>query len=280
MNYTDPNGMYPDSWQRPGETAVAYSIRMNSPELYKMMYSDGGGGGSGGWSYVDDGVALSNYISNWGISGGGRMHISTGKSEVGVLFSEITIYANNKEPIHWRANGLLNAGWYNLSAISQSQLGTAQSSKDGTWYGDTWDWAKEHFYAGAEGEITYGVQLAATLKNGLGVNVSPVHEVVAQGSINNKGRIVTVDRGDKMKIWDFGAAYYVGVNYSQTIDYSNSYSGVKTNNISIGVFGVVGVTLNFSDSWNFIDGYGGIDISGKVATGWGASGAIKFGFEF
>ena len=48
-NYIDPNGMYPDSWQRPGETAVAYNIRMNSPELYNMMYSDGGGGSGGGF---------------------------------------------------------------------------------------------------------------------------------------------------------------------------------------------------------------------------------------
>ena len=49
MNFIDPDGMYPDSWQRPGETAVAYSIRMNSPELYNMMYSDGGGGSGGGF---------------------------------------------------------------------------------------------------------------------------------------------------------------------------------------------------------------------------------------
>ena len=62
MNFIDPNGMYPDSWQRPGETAVAYSIRMNSPELYNMMYSDGGGGAGGlSWNYVVNSVLSGNF---------------------------------------------------------------------------------------------------------------------------------------------------------------------------------------------------------------------------
>jgi|GEM_PF-3978970 len=72
---------------------------------------------------------------------------------------------------------------------------------------------------------------------------------------------------------DFGAAYYVGVNYNQTIDYSNSYFGKTTNTMSIGALGVFGVTLNFNDNWNFIGGYGGVDISGKAAIIWGVSGS-------
>ena len=48
MNFIDPNGMYPDSWQRPGETAVQYEMRMYSPELYDLINLGGVGIGCGG----------------------------------------------------------------------------------------------------------------------------------------------------------------------------------------------------------------------------------------
>jgi len=67
INYIDPNGMYPDSWQRPGETVVAYNIRMNSPELYNMMYSDGGGGSGGGagFAYAGGHYGWVKYTQYW-----------------------------------------------------------------------------------------------------------------------------------------------------------------------------------------------------------------------
>ncbi len=51
---------------------------------------------------------------------------------------------------------------------------------------DAWLWTKNHFYIGVDGEITYGAQLALTLKNGLGINFAPKHEVVLQGAWNNR----------------------------------------------------------------------------------------------
>jgi RHS repeat-associated protein len=67
INYIDPNGMYPDSWQRPGETVVAYNIRMNSPELYNMMYSDGvgGSGGGAGFAYAGGHYGWVKYTQYW-----------------------------------------------------------------------------------------------------------------------------------------------------------------------------------------------------------------------
>ena len=50
-NYIDPNGTVPWSWQRNGETAVQYSMRMYNQDMYDMMYSDGGGGSGGGGGF-------------------------------------------------------------------------------------------------------------------------------------------------------------------------------------------------------------------------------------
>ena len=47
-NYIDPNGMIPWSWQRNGETAVQYSMRMYNQDMYDMMYLGGVGIGGGG----------------------------------------------------------------------------------------------------------------------------------------------------------------------------------------------------------------------------------------
>ena len=156
----------------------------------------------------------------------------------------------------------------------------AATNGGGNWVSGAWNWAKDHFYVGAEGAITYGYQLAGTLKNGVGVNLSPTQVVRAEGSISNKKWKRPFKSDEKVIINDYGLAYYVGVNFNQTIDYSSSYLGVKTNTLSIGALGIFGVTMNFSDNWNFKSGYGGIDISGKVAAGWGVSGALKLGFEF
>ena len=47
-NYIDPNGTVPWSWQRNGETAVQYSMRMYNQDMYDMMYLGGVGIGGGG----------------------------------------------------------------------------------------------------------------------------------------------------------------------------------------------------------------------------------------
>ena len=146
------------------------------------------------------------------------------------------------------------------------------------WTNGIVSWAKDHFYVGLEGEITYGLQFAATLKNGLGLNLDPNSAVMAKGSLSNKEKAFNTEN-KTVKLYDFGAAYYVGVNYNQTIDYSG-LSEEKTNTISVGVFGIFGLTLNYDNNWNFINGYTGIDVSGKIAVGWGASGSAKLGFDF
>jgi len=147
------------------------------------------------------------------------------------------------------------------------------------WASDAYSWAKDHFYVGMEGEITRGDQIAVTLKNGLGVNLDPYSTVVVEGSLSNKEKPLDVENNDKIKLYDLGAAYGFGVNYNQTIDYSG-LSEQRTNTISIGALGVFGVNLNYDNNWNFIDGFGGIDISGKIAVGYGASGSLKLGFNF
>jgi len=139
--------------------------------------------------------------------------------------------------------------------------------------------AKDHFYVGMEGEITRGVQIAVILKNGLGVNIDPYSKVVIEGSLSNKEKPLDIGNNDKIKLYDFGASYFVGVNYNQTIDYSG-LSEQRTNTISFGAFGVFGGILNYDNNWNFINGYGGFDISGKIAVGYGASGSLKLGFNF
>ena len=147
------------------------------------------------------------------------------------------------------------------------------------WVSDTYSLTKDHFYIGMEGEVTRGVQIAVILKNGVGVNIDPYSKVVIEGSLSNKEKLFVMENNDKIKLNDFGAAYYLGVNYNQTIDYSG-LSEQRTNTISIGALGVFGVTLNYDNNWNFMSGYGGFDVSGKIAVGYGASGSLKLGFNF
>lgn len=272
-------------------------ININRPSVYSRMGFSG--------SFVDDGIegGYGNEIGRGFHYGGPSVeewasrYVETAWIQLGFYY-----YDAQGNPIIDPGTGSSGYAWiyeapvYNHSPIRGYDWGTSNPglgstpynaatcygravNGGGDWLNETWNWAKNHFYIGAEGEITYGVQLAGTLKNGLGLNISPYHQVKAEGSKSNRGKF-TLNGSNKLKIMDFGAAYYVGINYNQTIDYSNSYFGKTTNTMSIGALGVFGVTLNFNDNWNFIGGYGGIDISGKAAVIWGASGSLKIGFEF
>lgn len=144
------------------------------------------------------------------------------------------------------------------------------------------NWMKDHFYASAQGEISYGVQIAGSLDKGVGINISPVHDILIEGSISNKesSNFYFEGEGATRKMLDLGVSYYAGVNYSQSLDLSSPLYPHKTHTIEVGALGIVGATFNFNDDWSFRNGFFGLDLSGKIALAWGASGSLKLGFVY
>ncbi len=144
------------------------------------------------------------------------------------------------------------------------------------------NWMKDHFYTSAQGEISYGVQIAGSLDKGVGINISPVHDILIEGNLSNKEapNFYFEGEGSIRKLLDLGASYYAGVNYSQSIDLSSPQYPFKTHTIEVGAFGIFGATFNFYDDWSFRSGFFGLDLSGKIALGWGASGSLKLGFIY
>lgn len=68
--------------------------------------------------------------------------------------------------------------------------------------------------------------------------------------------------------------------YNQSLDLSSPLYTHKTHTIEIGALGILGATFNFNEDWSFRSGFAGIDVSGKVALIWGASGSLKLGFTY
>jgi RHS repeat-associated protein len=138
----------------------------------------------------------------------------------------------------------------------------------------------DHFYVGAEGEISYGVQLAGMIKKGVGVNINPVSQIVAEGSISNRGHsidnysIQNAGSADKVKAMDFGVAWIVGGNYNWNVVNGQMVSQTA----SLGVYGFGGnLTWDKTGVTNLFLGF---ELGGKVAVGWGASGSVKIGFTW
>lgn len=138
----------------------------------------------------------------------------------------------------------------------------------------------DHFYVGAEGEISYGVQLAGMIKKGVGVNINPVSQIVAEGSISNRGHSVdnysiqNAGSADKVKAMDFGVAWIVGGNYNWNVVNGQMVSQTA----SLGVYGFGGnLTWDKKGVTNLFVGF---ELGGKVAVGWGASGSVKIGFTW
>ena len=46
------------------------------------------------------------------------------------------------------------------------------------------EWVNDHFYTSAQGEVSYGVQLAASIDRGIGLNISPIHDLLIEGNIS------------------------------------------------------------------------------------------------
>ena len=46
------------------------------------------------------------------------------------------------------------------------------------------EWVNDHFYTSAQGEVSYGVQLAASVDRGIGLNISPIHDLLIEGNIS------------------------------------------------------------------------------------------------
>ena len=136
----------------------------------------------------------------------------------------------------------------------------------------------DHFYIGAEGEISYGVQLSGIVYKGAGLNINPVSQVVTEGGISNGGSyvnsypIVPASQMDKGKALDFGVAWIVGGNYNWNIENGKHVSSTA----SLGVYGFGGnITWDNSGVTNLFIGF---ELSGKAAAVWGAGGSGKIGF--
>jgi len=157
---------------------------------------------------------------------------------------------------------------------------TAGQNGAGGWMSDAWSWAKDHFYVGVEGEITYGTQFSGIINKGIGLNINVASEVVTEAKISNRGSYVNnysiapLSYMDKGKALDFGIAWEGGVNYNWNIENGKYVSST----LSAGYYGIGG-----SLTWNskgVTDLFLGLEIGGKVAAGWGASGSVKIGFTW
>lgn len=77
------------------------------------------------------------------------------------------------------------------------------------------------------------------------------------------------------KACDFGGSYFIGGNYNW-----NVINGEKVSQtLSVGLFGVFGGTVTW-DKNGIINRFVGLDIGGKIAFGWGASGSVRLGFTW
>jgi RHS repeat-associated protein len=171
----------------------------------------------------------------------------------------------------------MNEGSFDLDFIAN--YGVA-NSEGGSWVSDAWDWTKDHFYIGAEGEITYGVQLAGKINKAVGLNLNIASQTVLEGKISNKGSyansypIVPLAHMDKGKALDFGVGWIVGGNYNWNIE-----NGKHTSSqLGLGIYGFGGnIIWNDSGVTNLFLGF---ELGGKVAAGWGAGGSGKIGFNW
>ncbi|MDD2798339.1 MAG: hypothetical protein PHV20_07060 [Bacteroidales bacterium] len=97
--------------------------------------------------------------------------------------------------------------------------------------------------------------------------------ILSEGQVGSQENFVnTYDFGDKYKLYDIALAYGVGAGYSQ--NYEHGY--FKNHSANAG-FNSVGASYNWSNG-HVNDNFWGLDISGKIALGWGVKGSIKIGF--
>ena len=140
-----------------------------------------------------------------------------------------------------------------------------------------WDWAKEHFYVGVEGDISYGVQISGKISKTLGFNVNILSETLVDTKLSNKDNyfktyeLVPLNSIDRGKSMDIGISYIGGGNYNNNIENGK----VVSQTISGGIIGL-GVTYTNGRKRNLFVGY---ELGGKFAFGYGVSGAFKLGFD-
>ncbi|MDG5801061.1 hypothetical protein QA597_11885, partial [Marinilabiliaceae bacterium ANBcel2] len=153
--------------------------------------------------------------------------------------------------------------------------GVAQGG-GGSGFSNWWD---DHFTAQASGEISKGVQISLGLEKGANFNANLVSQTLLEGAWGNQEKYVRSYTEkpfaymDKGKALDFGGSYYAGGNYNWNIVNGKRVSQT----FSAGAFGglIAGdYTWGKGGSKLFL----GINVSGKVAVGWGASGGVKLGF--
>jgi len=148
-------------------------------------------------------------------------------------------------------------------------------------FGGFSEWWDKHFTAQLDGEITYGVQIAAGLKKGLDFNANIISQVILESGWGNSDKyfnsyeVKPFSVAAKVKALDFGGSYYGGGNYNWNVENGNRVSQT----ISAGGFGgLISGTYTWGKGGSSL--FLGIDVGGKFAIGWGASGSAKFGFTW
>jgi len=268
LKYIDPSGYkaLPDPYEDgPVHWYVGDKFNNGRPRPGGDSYTYGGISSPG---VGDNGPGLDGVYYDWSTGN----YRSTESNNVTVdasyalnIVSPYTVQEFN----YWYSTGTLNI---HITKAGRA-AGQGGTSAVGNFFSD-------HFYVGAEGEITYGVQLSGIVYKGVGLNLNPVSQVVAEGKISNRGSyansypIVPAAYMDKGKALDFGAAWVVGGNYNWNIENGKYVSST----FSLGVFGVGGsLTWDKAGVTNLFLGF---EIGGKVAAGWGAGGSAKIGFNW
>lgn len=140
-------------------------------------------------------------------------------------------------------------------------------------------WVKDHFEISGGGELSFGLQAGGGFKKGAAAHVDFGSLVISDFNISNKKeRLSSYDAPQDWDDWEkfnrgIGVAYYGGVEYKR-----QTYNGISTNDIAIGVLGFGG-NITLDDDGNLTDWFWGFDPSFQAEFGIGLELNFRIGFS-
>ncbi len=139
-----------------------------------------------------------------------------------------------------------------------------------------------NFHASASGDVTLGVNVSGSLKNGVGIIANVGSSVLAEGEVStsNSSNIQGAVNGDLKIKQEFGLAYIVGLSYKHKFIDRQGKILNETHSATLGVLGVLGTTFEWDSSGTLQNIYFGVDVSGNIGVGIGASGSLKLGWLY
>jgi len=136
------------------------------------------------------------------------------------------------------------------------------------------------------GKVGFGKERMCSYKH---THNSAVHiianvgsSVLAEGEVStsNSPNIQGAVNGDLKIKQEFGLAYIVGLSYKHKFIDRQGKILNETHSATLGVLGVLGTTFEWDSSGTLQNIYFGVDVSGNIGVGIGASGSLKLGWLY